>query len=65
MMTMRTVEYSYQIALKAEEKLAKNQSQGRRSRGPNRGKGIFYDKAPKTKDEIDNSYGHIERGGSS
>jgi hypothetical protein len=28
MMTMRTVEDSYQIALKVEEKLARNQSQG-------------------------------------
>jgi hypothetical protein len=33
MMTVRTMEYAYQIALKAEEKLARNQSQRNRSRG--------------------------------
>jgi hypothetical protein len=65
MMTIRTVEDAYQIALKAEEKLARNQSQRSRGRGSNRGKGIVYDKAPKTKDEIEKSYGHFERGGSS
>jgi hypothetical protein len=65
MMTVKIVEYSYQIALKAEEKLARNQSRKNRSRGSNRGKGIVYDKALKTKDEIKKSYGHFERGGSS
>jgi hypothetical protein len=65
MMTVRTVEDAYQIALKAEEKLARNQSQRNRSRGLNRGKGVVYDKAPKAKDENEKSYGHFERGGSS
>jgi hypothetical protein len=65
MMTARTVEDAYQIALKAEEKLARNQSQRNKSRGLNRGKGIVYDKAPENKDENEKSYGHFERGGSS
>jgi hypothetical protein len=65
MMTMRTVEYAYQIALKVEKKLARNQSQQNKSRGLNRGKGVVYDKALKAKDENEKSYGHFERGGSS
>jgi hypothetical protein len=65
MMTMRKVEDDYQIALKEEEKLAKNQSQRNKSKGLNRGKEVFYDKAPKAKDKNEKSYGHFERGGSS
>jgi hypothetical protein len=65
MMTIRKVEDDYQIALKVEEKLARNQSQRSRSRGSIRGKGIVYDKAQKTKDEIKKSCSHFERGGSS
>jgi hypothetical protein len=61
-MTVRTLEDAYHIALKAEEKLAKNQSQRNRSRGLNRGKGVVYDKALKAKDENEKSYGHFERG---
>ena len=59
MMTVRTMEDAYQIALKAEEKLARNQSQWNRSKGLNRGKGVVYDKAPKYKDENEKSYGHF------
>jgi hypothetical protein len=65
MMTMTTVEDAYHIALKVEEKLARNQSQRNRSRGLNRGKGVVYDRAPKYKDESEKSYGHFESGGSS
>jgi hypothetical protein len=65
MMTMRTVEDAHQIALKAKEKLAKNQGQRNRRRGLNRGKGVVYDKAPKAKDENEKSYGFFEIGGGS
>jgi hypothetical protein len=65
MMTVSTMEDSYHIALKAEEKLAKNQSQRNKRRGLNRGKGVVYDKTPNSKDENEKSYGHFERGGSS
>jgi hypothetical protein len=65
MMTVRKVEDTYQIALKAEENLVRSQSQRSKRRGSNRGKGIIYDKAPETKDENEKSYGHFERGGSS
>jgi hypothetical protein len=44
-MTVRTVEDAYQMALKAEEKLARKQSQRSRGRSLNRGKGIAHDKA--------------------
>jgi hypothetical protein len=37
-MIVRTMEDVYQIALKAEEKLARKQSQRGRGRSPNRGK---------------------------
>jgi hypothetical protein len=45
MMSMRTVEDAYQIALKVEEKLARKQSQRNRGRSPNKGKGVAHDKA--------------------
>jgi hypothetical protein len=51
MMTARIVEYTYQIALKVEEKLARNQSQQNIRKGLNRGKGFFYDTTLKVKDE--------------
>jgi hypothetical protein len=44
MVTVRTVEDVYQIALKAEEKLARKQSQQNRGRSLNRGKGVSQDK---------------------
>jgi hypothetical protein len=40
MMTVRTVEDAYQVALKAEEKLARKKSQRNRGKTPNRGRGI-------------------------
>jgi hypothetical protein len=40
MMTIRNVEYAYQIALKAEEKLSRKQGQRGRGRSQRRGKTI-------------------------
>jgi hypothetical protein len=40
MTTVRTIEDAYQMALKAEEKLARKQSQQNRGRSLNRGKGV-------------------------
>jgi hypothetical protein len=65
MMSVRTVEDAYQIALKAEEKLARKQSQRNRGRSPNKGKGVSHDKAQKPKDETEKPHSHSERGGSS
>jgi hypothetical protein len=65
MMTVKTMKHDYYIALRAEEKLARNKSQQNKRRGLNRGKRVVYDKEPKAKDENDKSYGHFERGGSS
>jgi hypothetical protein len=67
MMSVRTVEDAYQISLKAEEKLARKQSQRGRGRSPtpNKGKGVSHDKAHKTKDETEKPHSHLKRGGSS
>jgi hypothetical protein len=65
MATVRTVEDAYQMALKAEEKLARKQSQQNRGRSLNRGKGVAQDKAQKPKDEVEKPHSHSERGGSS
>jgi hypothetical protein len=48
---MRTVEDAYQIALKAEEKLARKQSQRNRGKSPNRGKGTTREKFQKSRGE--------------
>jgi hypothetical protein len=67
MMLVRTVEDSYQFLLKAEEKLARKQSQ--RGRGKisalNKGKGVPHDKAHNSKDEVETPHSHLERRGSS
>jgi hypothetical protein len=65
MMSVRTVEDAYQIALKAEEKLSRKQSQRGRGRSVNKGKGVAHDKAQKTKDETEKPHSHSERGGRS
>jgi hypothetical protein len=56
MMTVRTVEDAYQIALKAEEKLARKQSQQNRGRSLNRGKGVSHDKTQKPKGEAQRNH---------
>jgi hypothetical protein len=67
MRLVRIVEDAYQFTLKAEEKLARKQSQ--RSRGkisaPNKGKGVAHDKAHNSKDEAETPHSHSERGESS
>jgi hypothetical protein len=65
MMSVRKVKHACHIAVKAEEKLNRNQSQWSIRRGLNRAKRVVYDKAMKAKDENEKSYGHFERGGSS
>jgi hypothetical protein len=65
MMKVRKVEDAYQIALKAEEKLARKQSQQSRGRSLNRGKRVSHDKAQKPKGEAEKPHSHSKRGGSS
>jgi hypothetical protein len=67
MMSVRTVEDSYQFALKAEEKLARKQNQRSRGRSPvpNKGKEFSHDKAQNPKYETEKPNSQSERGGSS
>jgi uncharacterized protein YjbK len=51
MVTIRTVEDSYQMALKAEEKLSRKQGQRGRGRSQPRGKEVSQDKYQKPKEE--------------
>jgi hypothetical protein len=67
MTSVRTMEDAYHFALKAEEKLDRKQSH--RGRGkiptPNKGKGVFHDKAHNSKDKDGTPHSHSKRGGSS
>jgi hypothetical protein len=63
MMSVRIVEDAYHIALKAEEKLARKQSQKNRGRSPSKGKGVANDKTQKSKDETEKPHSHSKRGG--
>jgi hypothetical protein len=65
MVTIRTVEDAYEMALKAEEKL--NCKQGQRWKGKiyPRGKSVAQDKYQKPKEEWKKPQGKIERGGTS
>jgi hypothetical protein len=65
MMTIRNVEDDYQMAMKAEEKLARKKSQRGQVRSQNRGKEIAQDKIQKPKEEEKKPHTHPERGGSS
>jgi hypothetical protein len=51
MMKMRTVEDDYQVALKEEEKLERNQIQWNIGKIPNRGRGIVIEKLQKPRGE--------------
>jgi hypothetical protein len=62
MMTMRIVEYAYQVALKAEEKLERKQSQRNRGKNPNRGEGTTREKFQKAGEETGSSDNQITRG---
>ena len=67
MMSVRTIEDSYQFMLKEEENLAMKQSH--RGRGkisvPNKGKGVAHDKSHNSNDEAKIPHSHLERGASS
>jgi hypothetical protein len=65
MATIRTVEDAYQLALKAEEKLSRKQSQRGRGRSQPRGKAVAQDKYQKPKEEWKKPQGKFERGGTS
>jgi hypothetical protein len=55
MVTMRTVEYAYQVALKAEKKLERKQSQRNMGNNPNIGVGTIREKFKKAGEETDSS----------
>jgi hypothetical protein len=65
MMTIRTVEDAYQMALKAEEKLSRKQGQRGRGRSQARGKTVVQDRNQKPKEEWKKPQPQTERGGSS
>jgi hypothetical protein len=65
MMSVMTVEDPYQFALKAEENLARKQSQQGRGKipTPNKIKGVTHDKEHKSNDETEKPHSSFERGG--
>jgi hypothetical protein len=65
MVTIRTVEDAYQMALKAEEKLSRKQSQRGRGRSQPRGKSVAQDKYQKPKEDWKKPQTRTERGGTS
>jgi hypothetical protein len=65
MMTIRTVEDAYQMALKVEEKLSRKKSQRGRGRSQPRGKTVVQDRNQKPKEEWKKPQYQTERGGSS
>jgi hypothetical protein len=62
-MTMRTMEYDYQLALKEEENLARKKSPRNRGKSPNRGRGIVKEKFQKPRGEARKYNSQTERGG--
>jgi hypothetical protein len=65
MVTSRTVEDAYHMALKAKEKLSRKQGQRGRGRNHPRGKAIGQEKYQKPKEEWKKPQGRVERGGTS
>jgi hypothetical protein len=65
MLTIRTVEDAYQLALKAEEKLSRKQGQRGRGRSQPRGKAVAQERTQKPKEEWKKPQGKVERGGTS
>jgi hypothetical protein len=65
METIRTMEDAYKLALKAEEKLSRKQSQRGRGRSQPKGKSISQDKYQKPKDDWKKPQTQTERGGTS
>jgi hypothetical protein len=65
MVTIRTVEDAYQMALKAEEKLSRKQGQRGRGKSQPRGKAISQERIQKPKEEWKKPQGKAGRGGTS
>jgi hypothetical protein len=65
MVTIRTVEDAYQMALKAEEKLSRKQGQRGRGRSQPRGKAVVQERTQKPKEDWKKPQGKAERGGTS
>jgi hypothetical protein len=65
MVTIRTVEDAYQMALKAEEKLSRKQGQRGRGRSQPRGKAVAQERTQKPKEDWKRPQGKAERGGTS
>jgi hypothetical protein len=65
MVTIRTVEDAYQMALKVEEKLSRKQSQRGRGRSQPRVKLVAQDKYQKPKEDWKKHQTQTERGGTS
>jgi hypothetical protein len=65
MVTIQMVEDSYQMALKAKEKLSRKQGQRGRGRSQPRGKSFSQDKYQKPKEDWKKPQTRTERGGSS
>jgi hypothetical protein len=65
MVTLRTVEEAYQMALKAEEKLSRKQGQRGRGRSQLRGKAVVQERTQKPKEDWKKPQGRAEKGGTS
>jgi hypothetical protein len=65
MLTIRMVEYAYQLDLKAEDKLSHKQGQRGRGRSQPRGKAVAQERTQKPKEEWRKPQGEMERGGTS
>jgi hypothetical protein len=65
MVTIRTVEDAYQMALKAEEKLSRKKGQRGQGRSQPRGKSVTQDKYQKPEEDWKKPQTRTERGGTS
>jgi hypothetical protein len=65
MVTIRTKEDAYQMALKSKEKLSHKQGQRGRGRSQPRGKSVSQDKYQNPKEEWKKPQGKVKRGGTS
>ena len=65
MVTIRTIEDAYQMALKAKEKLSRKQGQRGRGRSQSRGKTVAPERIQKPKEDWKRPQGKVERGGTS
>jgi hypothetical protein len=65
MLTIRTVEDAYQMALKEEEELSRKQSHRGRGRSQPRGKSVARDRNQKPKEDWKKPQTWTERGGTS